>query len=432
MEQKLYGGLIPLKPDPRDFQLGAAFDLPKLSELPESFELEPYSILNQGNSDQCTAFATAGASALQEGIGLVSEYNFAISKVLSGNLEAWGQDLRTAMKTHQHFGTIEEKDRPQGFSILEKPPEFLKDIKNWPDREILEIKALVHAKNSYVQVTGLYDSYDSIRAAIWKFRAEKRAVCVGLIWSWGTTPNLDGISDQGFGHALMATGWEGDRIVLVNSWGEGAGDKGKHYATREIINHYTKIYGSFMFIDLSPEEYLKRLKNFGQSWINRAYSKILEVLRAILVNMQVAPNMPLNPNPLDPAPPIIAPHTSKIIPWAKAVQIAEGYYPNSVSYICKNPGNLKFTSLTESFGATGKHIASDGGYFCIFPSYEVGFQALVSFLTLAAEDQLKDYHEARTLLLFTRKYANPPNDGYANSVAKALGVSVDEPIKNLI
>ena len=94
-----------------------------------------------------------------------------------------------------------------------------------------------------------------------------------------------------------------------------------------------------------------------------------------------------------------------------------------------NPGNLKFTSLTQSLRA----LKSDLNGFCIFANYGDGFEALCDFLRFAARDELISYHESRTLLLFTQTYANPPTGSkYAENVAKSLGVSVNEPIKNLL
>ena len=118
--------------------------------------------------------------------------------------------------------------------------------------------------------------------------------------------------------------------------------------------------------------------------------------------------------------------------WAEAIRIEEGGKPDNLNTRLKNPGNLKYSLLTKSFGATGKYPASDGGFFCIFPTQPIGMQALCSFLEMACLDKLKPYHDARTLRLFTRRYANPPNDGYANNIAKKLGVDIDIDISKLL
>ena len=120
--------------------------------------------------------------------------------------------------------------------------------------------------------------------------------------------------------------------------------------------------------------------------------------------------------------------TNKIIEWAEGIKIEEGWGSNSRSMRNLNPGNLKFSELTKELGA----IRFDADNFAIFPTYAIGFSALCEFLVLACEDKLKAYHNARTLRLFTRIYALPPNDNYCLGVAKKLGVSPDILIKELL
>ena len=124
--------------------------------------------------------------------------------------------------------------------------------------------------------------------------------------------------------------------------------------------------------------------------------------------------------------------------WAGAIQVYEGYYPFSRSYRNKNPGNLKFTGYTQSLGA----IKADVAGFCIFPTYEAGFEALCQFLKDAANGELKAYHSPGakpsdfTLLQFFAAYApssdkNNPN-AYASFVARQLGIGPEIKIATLL
>lgn len=150
---------------------------------------------------------------------------------------------------------------------------------------------------------------------------------------------------------------------------------------------------------------------------------LLEKFLASLQKQPVPAPVPAPiPQPVQPA------HVSRIADWARAIQKAEGWAVNSVSYTHNNPGNLKFTTLTKSWGAILGTNATDGGHFCKFQTYDQGFQALCNFLTLGAEDQLLAFHSARTLKKFTKVYAQPPNDNYANGIAAALNEKVDENI----
>ena len=141
---------------------------------------------------------------------------------------------------------------------------------------------------------------------------------------------------------------------------------------------------------------------------------------------------------------IVGPGTRKLLninakslieTWAKAIQDHEGYYKGSRSYRNNNPANFKsgtLTSFMAGLGATGV----DTGGFRIFPSYEVGFKALCSFLTMACNDELSSYRPSMTLYQFYQKYA-PSSDGnntlaYAKTVAAKLGGTINTKIEELL
>lgn len=125
---------------------------------------------------------------------------------------------------------------------------------------------------------------------------------------------------------------------------------------------------------------------------------------------------------------------SLIKTWAKAIQDHEGYYPGSRSYRNCNPGNFRNSSsnFLENLGATG----SDKDGFGIFPSYEIGFNALCSFLIMACENKLSSYSSSMTLFDFYKTYA-PSSDGnnclaYAKTVAAKLGCTINTKIEELL
>jgi hypothetical protein len=89
-----------------------------------------------------------------------------------------------------------------------------------------------------------------------------------------------------------------------------------------------------------------------------------------------------------------------------------------------NPGNLKYSTLTASWGAQKGPAASDGGFLCQFANDNAGQTALCNFLVLGCEDELIAFHapEARTLAGFTTIYAGNPPEGYITRIEEALGV----------
>lgn len=137
--------------------------------------------------------------------------------------------------------------------------------------------------------------------------------------------------------------------------------------------------------------------------------------------------------------------------WALAIKRHEGWitpggaYPNgSRSYRNNNPGNLRYTSYTA---ALGKNKGHDDKNFVIYVSYEAGLAALKQFLIDASTDVLRPYRVKAselkkdsagklTLYEFYSVYA-PSTDGnyprgYAEAVAKDLGVSPETRIKDLL
>jgi hypothetical protein len=129
--------------------------------------------------------------------------------------------------------------------------------------------------------------------------------------------------------------------------------------------------------------------------------------------------------------------SANILNWALAIQKYEGFippspdYPNgSRSYRNHNPGNFRFTDTMKELGA----VSQDDKGFCIFPSYEIGFNSLCSFLKMAVDGKLI-YNPNGSISDFFHLYA-PEGDGnepnaYALFVAKYLKVDVNTPIKNL-
>lgn len=213
--------------------------------------------------------------------------------------------------------------------------------------------------------------------------------------------------------------YDGERPIIEDSYPESEGDFEKTLEPNYDFN-IAKVF----FLTPTPE--IPKIKVSILQQIVEALKKVIELF---IQKKKVEEIKTLNKITV---PEIVEEKTNRIPDWGRAIQVEEGWWPNSVSYRHNNPGNLKFTSLTQSFGATQGDAGSDGGYFCKFPTYEKGFTALCDFLELACLDKLKAYHQARTLLEFTKIYANPPNNMYASRVAEKLQVPVNIDISELL
>lgn len=157
-----------------------------------------------------------------------------------------------------------------------------------------------------------------------------------------------------------------------------------------------------------------------------------DLLRALVVLGFIHSNEPVIPsiNPVEPPkPPAVPSFPPKIIAWAQAIGRLEGARPE-----LNNPGNLKVSTLTKTWGAEIGRPASDGGYLAKFATLETGTKALCNLLVLACEDQLASYHspQARTFGGFTKIYAGNPPIGYITSIADEIGCTLDTQISSFL
>ncbi len=123
----------------------------------------------------------------------------------------------------------------------------------------------------------------------------------------------------------------------------------------------------------------------------------------------------------------------KVVAWALAAQAHEGYFAPGVNAACpngsvawrnKNPGNFKWAEQPN---------ATENGEWACFDTYQHGFNYLCQFLTECATTGLGEYLPTMTLLQFYETYSpDGTAPAYAAQIAKACGVTVDTPIKNLI
>lgn len=279
--------LHPTPRDDRDFSLGAITMLPPLSEIPDNFMLGGIVIKDQRNTDFCTQFACCGAREQQEGVKLSPEWAFAKTKERTGDVDTYGASLRDAVDIHVKIGAVEAKDVP--FSVETKDSKFLRRIQNYP--KDLEKKAFVHLAQSYVLPEGQYDAFDNIRASLWKYREENRAVVMGCKFGWDSDDVIlkAGVRGGG-GHAMRYVGAKKMKgvqyLAIAQSYGEDAGEKGIHYMCREDVNYYYEQYKAYMFIDMSPEQ-IRYMIESGitdrDSFIIALYKRVVFLLQQLLI-----------------------------------------------------------------------------------------------------------------------------------------------------
>lgn len=127
----------------------------------------------------------------------------------------------------------------------------------------------------------------------------------------------------------------------------------------------------------------------------------------------------------------------KIEEVAKAIKIKEGWYPisnnhpdGSVSFRCKNPGNILYGDLAKSLGATDKYTSSLGLTYAVFPTEEAGFYALKVFLMFGFSGQLRSYKKEMTLKEFFKVYSGG-GETYGKFVADKIGIPENTMVGNI-
>lgn len=257
---QLKDGLQELPHDERDFSRVAVFGAIAPKDLPTGDFLVSMAlnVRDQGESDECTAFATVAASEDQEAVILDPHFTFYATKILLlSDPESWGADLRSACRSHVKHGALEEEYAPFAANVQR---EMVLDPDNWTEDH--RALAYEHRKNSFFDVLkgSPYDTFDTVRGALWQNRSKMQSIVTGARWrpSWTDAPggvieDRDYSGEGGTAHAFVLKGqriFNGvPHLVAQLSNGDEIGDKGIFYMPRGVANKEL-VFGCFSFEDM--------------------------------------------------------------------------------------------------------------------------------------------------------------------------------------
>lgn len=290
-----------LTKDDRDYGLGYAYPVPKLSELPLGtwHVKEPLEIKDQGDTDCCSAFSGTAVAEDHEGLALEPGYTFGKTKQIIGRFDLYGADLRSLMQAGCKFGFLPKWQSP--FSVGVNGRDFCADWKNWDNLGLDELAA-PHKQGSFFDaIKGFpYDTFDSIRAALWQHREEGDTIETGSLWYNEWYYGEKGIIPPKYGapigaHAYKIFGQElGQdgilRLGLQNSYGVKFGNNGIFYMDRATANKELGPYGIFMWKDID-----------AKSAAIISQPSLLTLLMRVLASLQYQWNRRLNNQPINPS-----------------------------------------------------------------------------------------------------------------------------------
>ena len=275
------GGLNPTPIDKRDFPVTPVFGAANVSNLPREFVVaSPLIIKDQGDTDMCTAYALSSVSEDQEEVILDPFYTFGRTKEITGDMDAWGADLRSACKSGVSKGFRPMRDDQLDYLRTPATREDRDLAADWRAiPRIYDQNAQVHKKKSFVVVDGNNDFFDNVKSALWQLRDQKRSVFTGCNWRGAWTDVKGGIIEKrydgaAYGHAVKCFGWDlGEYLLFQLSNGNEIGDDGVFKIHREQVNE-AFTYGAFTLLDLPRENMEYDLGRLGwfRYWFNSIIS----------------------------------------------------------------------------------------------------------------------------------------------------------------
>ena len=234
--------------DPNKIYVGETITIPE----------RPRMILNQLDLDFCTAFTTAELQYALFGVPIDPLYQMAKIKEIRGEYTQYGASLRDACASAVTYGSLPLVLGPytHNGSATDKTRDFLANWLNWPIG--LDKTALKYKDMSYFTVDGIYDVFDNIRSMLQIHLQERRGVTFGLYWhdEWteapgGVIPIIMPTDTPGGPHDMAVIGQKTINgvlyLVFQQTWGLTAGDNGRYYFPREIVDLCSREgYGAFI------------------------------------------------------------------------------------------------------------------------------------------------------------------------------------------
>nr|DAH73282.1 MAG TPA: peptidase [Caudoviricetes sp.] len=220
-------GAIVSPADLRDYEYDMLIGASEPIEVPYEYIFDyPYDILNQGAIGSCVAHGLSEMRNYIDGVPIDDTYSvgFIYANREESDSQNRGMVTRQALKNLVKYGDCKKKD----FPINEEYPAIVKTLEKYGKDQLLK-KASEHKSLAYIKL-----QTNEIKEYLVKYK-KPIAIAVYVYDNFyeantngGKIPSKPSGNKRG-GHLMIIIGYKGDDLVIVNSWGENVGDKGRFY-----------------------------------------------------------------------------------------------------------------------------------------------------------------------------------------------------------
>lgn len=164
--------------------------------------------------------------------------------------------------------------------------------------------------------------------------------------------------------------------------------------------------------------------------IEQIENKILDLILRILALIKKEKSQPIQSIPT--IQPITQPITQLIPQFSpNLIKFAQSIVEYENSPFPTNPGDLRETDYTISLGSIGRTPNN----FCIFKSYQDGFNALCQMIKDISNNLLPAYYNCSILGFFEKFSPSSDNNNpqkYASFVATKMNANISDYVKNVV
>lgn len=227
MEDKFILGAIDSPVDLRDYDYSMVSCSSDNIDIPKEFILDyDYPILNQGTVGSCVAHALSCMKSYIDGTNTDNMYSvgFIYANRQEDDFQGTGMITREALKNIVKYGDCTKKS----FPINEEYPSILNTLEKYGKDKLLD-EADDHKSLAYIRL-------DTENIKEYLFKYQKPVLITVRVYENFYEANINGgvipkepKGKKRGGHALLCIGYKEDTLILINSWGDYNGDKGRYY-----------------------------------------------------------------------------------------------------------------------------------------------------------------------------------------------------------